>query len=677
MESSSESKLSGSDSTFSDQVRLLDTTLREGSYVVDFAFSAGDTKLITSRLDFAGVPFIEVGHGLGLGAFRQSGKPHLEEKHLLAANEATKASSWGAFFIPGVGEKADIESASRLGMDFVRIGVEPSRAQDALEYISFAKDLGLFVFANLMKTQSASVGAIGSLARIFEDTGADALCIVDSAGGMLPSTVSAYVSAARQNSSIEVGFHGHNNLGLANANSLAAIESGASIIDTSLRGIGRSAGNAVTEQLTLLLERYGRSLGLDTVALLETASILVDPILHSRSHLDSTQIASGYSEIHSSFVDRICEFALSRQLNHLELLLLLQGKAMERVLDQDLAAAALLLKDSHHKSRATEWDPPIAHSHDVRGSSSDSLASQAKTMAAKAVEVAKKRAGLSAFNLVQGIRDGAKSFVSTVVNESGPNAIASAEVYSYEDAVEIATEIKDTVDIILLDIDKKTDFSTRLSSLTNSGFSGVVLYSDLNAWTDAIIQRILAFPLGDTLLPSICLHGEGALRRSLEHKLAIFGRQTERPQPRVLVICGPEEVNLDFVSSFEFVVDGWLGSTNFSDVELCNSNTRIARPEMHRSIQSYLMLERDRPTHAQELIILPSGAKMVPSGSGVVAAKGDVIVDFDNLPPRVIGVADGSGRIRQDLNDEELAAAISLARKSVIRLKFGGVSEFE
>jgi 4-hydroxy-2-oxovalerate aldolase len=206
------------------------------------------------------------------------------------------------FFIPGIGRMEDIDLAASYNMDFIRIGANADEYDRAAPFIERAKEKGMFVCANFMKTYALPYNEIGEWAAKAVDYGSDLVCIVDSAGAMLPVEVEGYVKAIKDVTDKQIGFHGHNNLGLAISNSIKATELGVDVIDTSLRGLGRSAGNTVTEIFILVLERMGVSLGYEIYDFLDISEKFIDPILKDYKQVDSISILSGYSKFHSSFM---------------------------------------------------------------------------------------------------------------------------------------------------------------------------------------------------------------------------------------------------------------------------------------------------------------------------------------------------------------------------------------
>ena len=290
---------------------ILDTTLRDGSYVVDFQIDRDFTYNVAKELDEAGFPYIETGHGLGLNATTFDGMKGKcsDEEWMDATSSAVKKNKWGMFFIPGIGRKEDIDLAARYNMDFIRIGANVDEYHKAEPFVKHAKELGMFVCANFMKSYALEYNEFGKVSGEAAKMGCDLLCIVDSAGAMLPEDLEGYVKAIRQHSDAKTGFHGHNNLGMANINSLVAHNLKVDVIDTSLRGMGRSAGNTVTEIFLLTLLRKGIDLDYDIYKIMDISEKYIDPIMKGYVQVDSNSIISGYSKFHSSFTPRLEKYA--------------------------------------------------------------------------------------------------------------------------------------------------------------------------------------------------------------------------------------------------------------------------------------------------------------------------------------------------------------------------------
>lgn len=312
------------------KINILDCTIRDGSYLIDYQFTVEDAYLIASALCQAGIEYIEVGHGLGLDA-QQRGKGFAAESdyaYIEASVAATQhRSKIGVFFIPGIGDVSSIKRAADIGLDFVRIGTNVNEYKQAREAVEVAKHLGLKVWSNLMKSYILPPDEFARICREVERYGVDVITMVDSAGGMTPNSVGQYVSAAKSMVNCALGFHGHNNLQLVIGNCLAAVESGCVFIDASLRGMGRSAGNAATEILCALLIREGVDIGaVNYKKLIRLADELVAPMMPRDTGLLPIDIACGFSHFHSSFLPIVEKSCAEQGAEALEVILEMDAK---------------------------------------------------------------------------------------------------------------------------------------------------------------------------------------------------------------------------------------------------------------------------------------------------------------------------------------------------------------
>jgi len=292
----------------SKKLGILDCTIRDGSYLINYQFTAEDAYLVCDLLAQCGIARLEVGHGLGLDAQTKGrGAAAASDADFIkaAVSAADGRSKIGVFFIPGIGDLDSIRRAADLGLDFIRIGTNIEERHLAREPIALAKRLGLETWSNLMKSYVVEPGAFADACGEMASRGADVVALVDSAGGMTPNEVLSYVSAAVDKGHT-LGFHGHNNLQLAIANCLAAVEGGCAFIDSSLRGIGRSAGNAPTEALCALLTRENVDIGaIDWRRLIHAAQNLIAPMMPRDTGLLPIEIASGVAYFHSSFQELV------------------------------------------------------------------------------------------------------------------------------------------------------------------------------------------------------------------------------------------------------------------------------------------------------------------------------------------------------------------------------------
>lgn len=287
-------------------VNVLDNTLRDGSYAVDFGFTAADTATICTELERVGVPYIEVGHGAGLGATARNFFPAVasDEEYLRAARSALTTSRFGMFCNPAIASLDDIDLAADHGMDFIRVGTDVTKVADSRRYLERARQRGLFATANLMKSYAVPPEQFGEAAAQSAEFGAEVVYLVDSAGSMFPEDVQTYLDAMKQRTQVAFGFHGHDNLGMSVSNSLFAADLGASFVDGSLQGLGRSAGNALTELLVAALDKRGYETGIDVLRMLRVEDACGCSLI-SRPALTALDVVSGYAGFHSNFLPKV------------------------------------------------------------------------------------------------------------------------------------------------------------------------------------------------------------------------------------------------------------------------------------------------------------------------------------------------------------------------------------
>jgi 4-hydroxy 2-oxovalerate aldolase len=343
---------SGKLKSLKNNFKFLDCTLRDGSYVINFNFTKSDTKNIVAALDEVGVEFIEVGHGIGLGASTNKfpKAAATDEEYMQSASENCSKSNWGMFFIPGIGTESDILKAGKYKMNFIRIGVNIEDYKITERYINLAKEQSMYVAVNFMKSYAATPNTFLKASRFVSKVGADLVYIVDSAGGMLPHELNRYIQILKKNSKIKFGFHGHDNLSLSNYNSLLSISEGAKIVDISLQGLGRSAGNASFETLIFLLMRYGFKLKIDPLKLLKISEKYIIPLINNPGKSKSLDIISGYSQFHSSYMPIIDEVSNKFKLDPKELIIFVSKKEKSKVTKALVEKIAINLKKMKKKS---------------------------------------------------------------------------------------------------------------------------------------------------------------------------------------------------------------------------------------------------------------------------------------------------------------------------------------
>ena len=296
-------------------ITLVDTTLRDGSYRVGFGFTGAQTFALVQGLEAVGIPAVEAGHGLGLGAWRAPGIASAEDDltYMQAARMAARNAKVGVFAMPKFAVESDIDAAAEAGMDFIRIGMDAARYEQGEALVRRARANGLHTLGFLMKSYTLPVEELRIAAPRIAEWGADGFLIVDSAGGMTPDSVRAYVRAVIETTGKPCGFHGHNNLELAVGNAFAAVEAGATILDASLKGLGRSSGNASLEALTAALNRAGHETGIDPVKLARLADKHVRNA--DLAEWNEADLVQGMAYVHSGMQDRIDALAADYSLD--------------------------------------------------------------------------------------------------------------------------------------------------------------------------------------------------------------------------------------------------------------------------------------------------------------------------------------------------------------------------
>ncbi|MED3981050.1 4-hydroxy-2-oxovalerate aldolase [Priestia megaterium] len=285
-------------------IKITEVSLRDGSHVVKHQFTEAQVKSVAKALDDAGMHYIEVSHGDGLGGSTlQYGKSLVDEMKLIeAAVEEVKQATVAVLLIPGIGTVHELKQANSLGAGLVRVATHVTEADVSAQHIEYARKLGMETFGFLMMAHSAPIEKLVEQAKLMESYGAQGVYITDSAGALLPHEVRERVRALRQSLQVEVGFHAHNNLSLAVANTLAAIEEGATRIDGSVRCLGAGAGNTQTEALIAVLNRLGIDVGIDLYKIMDLAEEVVGPILPGSQEIRKGSLAMGYAGVYSSFL---------------------------------------------------------------------------------------------------------------------------------------------------------------------------------------------------------------------------------------------------------------------------------------------------------------------------------------------------------------------------------------
>ncbi|NIH80920.1 4-hydroxy-2-oxovalerate aldolase [Amycolatopsis viridis] len=288
------------------EVRLVDTSLRDGSHAMAHQFTEENVRDTVRALDRAGISLIEVAHGDGLGGSTFNyGFSLVDERKLIAAavEEATQARI-AVLLLPGQGTVTDLKAAADLGAGAVRIATHCTEADVSIQHFTAARELGLETVGFLMLSHMATPETLAEQGRIMVDAGCQCVYIVDSAGALILEEAADRVAAlvAEFGDAAQVGYHGHQNLSFGVANSVLAHRAGAKQIDGSLVALGAGAGNSPTEVLAAVFERLGVETGVDKDVLMDAAENVVKPFITRLPVMDRSSIVQGFAGVYSSFL---------------------------------------------------------------------------------------------------------------------------------------------------------------------------------------------------------------------------------------------------------------------------------------------------------------------------------------------------------------------------------------
>lgn len=286
------------------RLKFFDATLRDGSHAINHQLTEEQIRDYCSALDEAGTDAIIVGHGNGLGASSlQVGLSRLSDHEMLStARKFLHRTKLGVYMIPGFGTIRDqLIPAIDDGAEVFKIGCHCTEADTTKSHIEYLARGGREVYGILMMYHMASPEKLLEEARKMESYGARGVILMDSAGASTLETVQRAVSLLCNGLDIRVGFHAHNNLGLAVAATYLAVKEGASIVDGTLGGFGAGAGNCQLEALVALLQKSGYRLNVDLYKMLDCCDKILPKISGHAASPDSISIVSGMAGVFSAF----------------------------------------------------------------------------------------------------------------------------------------------------------------------------------------------------------------------------------------------------------------------------------------------------------------------------------------------------------------------------------------
>lgn len=306
-------------------MNLFDNTLRDGGNVVGHGFSLELTKSMVSGLLNAGIQDIELGNCKGLGAYDKLGanKAPSDEEYFQVLQPYLPKGRIGMFLLAKCADAEKVKAAADAGLQFLRVGANAGDGTGSLEAVRMVKDAGLVCRYSLMKAYVSTPEELAAEAKMLQDAGVDKITIMDSAGTMFPADATAYVTALKKALTIPVGFHGHSNLGLSQANALAAVAAGADEIDCGLLGMARSAGNCATELAAATLKKEGYLPEVDLYGLLDYLDQELIPAMEPYGYhvaVNPTDLMLGLSGCHSNFLPMFRKVAQEEQVSLLRLI---------------------------------------------------------------------------------------------------------------------------------------------------------------------------------------------------------------------------------------------------------------------------------------------------------------------------------------------------------------------
>lgn len=288
------------------KVKLHDMSLRDGMHSKRHQISIDEMVAVATGLDEAGMPLIEVTHGDGLGgaSVNYGFAAHTDEEYLSAVIPKMKQAKVSALLLPGIGTVDHIRMAQSCGVSTIRVATHCTEADVSQQHIQYSAEQGMDTVGFLMMAHMIPADKLLAQAQLMVSYGANCIYCTDSAGYMLPQEVTEKIATLRQaiDAKVEIGFHGHHNLAMGVANSVAAIEAGAARIDGSVAGLGAGAGNTPLEVLLAVMERMGMETGIDLYKLMDVAEDLVVPMMDHPIRLDRDALTLGYAGVYSSFL---------------------------------------------------------------------------------------------------------------------------------------------------------------------------------------------------------------------------------------------------------------------------------------------------------------------------------------------------------------------------------------
>ncbi|MEU8779614.1 hypothetical protein [Streptomyces sp. NPDC048606] len=325
---------------------LLDCTLRDGGNQNAWHFTPTDVRTIVTTLDAAKVDVIEVGYRGGSGSrdSKAAGAPAHCTPAYLAALPAVGHAELAVMVVPTACPPNALDDLPDSPVSMVRIAAYPWNIAGVPEYVRAARRLGLKAGVNLMAASYTTPEQLARIADTIRAEPPDVFYIADSFGSLTPDDVRDRIALLTERLPIPVGLHAHNNLGLAAANALAALDAGATWLDTSLCAMARGAGNLATEQAVAFLTAWPRhQTRAHLPSVCEASEYVAEHVLPRPMPVRRAEIAAGINDHHFYFQNRIDKISAQYGLDPWEVGRRLGTTRPHNVLDDEVERVCRVL----------------------------------------------------------------------------------------------------------------------------------------------------------------------------------------------------------------------------------------------------------------------------------------------------------------------------------------------